>query len=224
MGYLPIKEDNDSILYMTLPLYTVLRTIYTLYERLLRAKEILYDYKTTKNLTSPLGAYKFQLFKQLLMHYIKAKESSKYEDFLEKLFGKDSWYLFSTMHKLVESLTKSIQTCLQCQFTGKLLDLGLISEMKPLVENEYLYLMLVSKMSINSTNGDKLIRAHLNKSSMVVSVNCLKSCYKGSLDEGKDKVFSNKVQEIQKSVELYLTITYPHNEPSNGSSKSPKKK
>lgn len=31
LGYLPIKDDNDSILYMTLPLYTVLRTIYTLY-------------------------------------------------------------------------------------------------------------------------------------------------------------------------------------------------
>jgi hypothetical protein len=100
---------------------------------MLKAREILYNYKLYRNFNSPLGDYKFKLFKELLMQYIKAKETSKYEDFVEQLFGKESAYLFSTMHKLVESLTKSIQLCLGCQFSGKLLDLNLQSDLKHLI-------------------------------------------------------------------------------------------
>ena len=106
----------------------------------------------------------------------------------------DSSYLFSTMHKLVETLTKSIQSCLNCQFSGRLLDLGLQSDLKHLIENEYLYLMMANKMSINSTSSDKIIRFHLDNRTMFASINYLTSCYQLVAEEGRDKQAFSKVQ------------------------------
>jgi hypothetical protein len=143
---------------------------------------------------------------------MKAKETSKYEDFIEQLFGKESAYLFSTMHKLIESLTKSIQSCLGCQFSGKLLDLSLQSDLKHLIENEYLYLMMVNKMSINSTSSDKIIRFHVDIDRMFASVNYLSSCYKLVTEEGKDKLATTKVQDLQRNVELFTTLPVAINE------------
>jgi len=116
------------------------------------------------------------------------------------------------MHKLVESLTKSIQSCLGCQFSGRLLDLSLQSDLKHLIENEYLYLMMANKMPINSSSSDKIIRFHLDTQTMLASINYLTSCYKLVVEEGRDKLALNKVQDLQKNVELFTTLPTTFNE------------
>lgn len=80
-------------------MHVVLRLIYTIYERLLKAMEILYDYARTGSLSGPVGAIKVNLFKILFMLHVKSKENSKFEDHLGELFGAES-YMFSTIYKL----------------------------------------------------------------------------------------------------------------------------
>ena len=103
-------------------MYVVLRMIYTLYERLLKAVEILHDYKNTKTLSGPVGGMKLALFKVLFMLCVKSKENSKFEDNLGELFGEEA-YLFSTIYKLLESLSKVLQTTAGDFFSTRLLDI-----------------------------------------------------------------------------------------------------
>ncbi|MBS1889766.1 MAG: hypothetical protein JST59_00605 [Actinobacteria bacterium] len=72
--------------------------------------------------------------------------------------------------------------------------------------------MMANKMSINSTNSDKLIRFHLDTETMFASVNYLTSCYKLVAEEGRDKQAVSRVQELQKNVELFTTLSSPVNE------------
>jgi hypothetical protein len=60
--------------------------------------------------------------------------------------------------------------------------------------------MMVNKMSINSTSSDKIIRFHFDTGRMFASINYLTSCYKLMSEEGKDKLATNKVQDLQRNV------------------------
>jgi hypothetical protein len=55
-------------------------------------------------------------------------------------------------------------------------------------------------MSINSTSSDKIIRFHFDTGRMFASINYLTSCYKLMSEEGKDKLATNKVQDLQRNV------------------------
>lgn len=78
------------------------------------------------------------------------------------------------MHKLVESLSKSIQTSFADTFSSKLLEFGLQNDFRRFTDNEYEYLMMVNKMALNAP-VDHLIRLHLSPTRLV-SINHVPSC------------------------------------------------
>lgn len=64
-------------------------------------------------------------------------------------------------------------------------------------------------MSISSTNSDKIIRFHLDNRSMVASINYLTSCYRLIAEEGRDKLGTLRIQELQKKIEQFTTTPVP---------------
>jgi len=52
LGYLPLKNENQSVVFMTPLIYGIIRTIYTLYERMLKARELLFNFRTTRNFST----------------------------------------------------------------------------------------------------------------------------------------------------------------------------
>lgn len=73
--YLPSKSDNNMVFYASESFYVFIRFLYTLYERVIRMFEILQDEE------------KIILFELLYFACMKCKESSRYEEALNNLFG-----------------------------------------------------------------------------------------------------------------------------------------
>lgn len=66
-SYLPMKSESKVVLYGSEHLYTLMRFIYALYERLIKMREISED------------SEKLTLFELLFFSCIKAKEGIRYE-------------------------------------------------------------------------------------------------------------------------------------------------
>lgn len=77
-AYLPLKSENSLVWYFSFNMYVVVRLIYTIYERLVKAFEILFKYDETKSFEGEEGKAKVNLFKILFMIHVKSKENSKF--------------------------------------------------------------------------------------------------------------------------------------------------
>lgn len=99
----PPKSKNNLVFYAVDNFYVFLRFLYALYERIIRMREVADSERKTK------------LFEILYFTCIKAKESARFEDSLNSLFGEYA-YLFSTFYKLLESLQKSVNAISLCPF------------------------------------------------------------------------------------------------------------
>ena len=62
----------------------------------------------------------------------------------------------------------------------------------------------------------------MNNKTSLITVNCFKSAYK-SWDDGKDRKLQEKIEDIQKSVEFYVTQPMIDNDPRNKGKKKEKK-
>ena len=67
-----------------------------------------------------------------------------------------------------------------------------------------MYLLQVNRLTISNLNSDNLFRVYHNHNNNLVTINYFKSCYK-SWDDGKDKKLEEKLDEMQKNVEFYVT-------------------
>jgi histone deacetylase complex regulatory component SIN3 len=101
-SFLPPKGVNNLVFYASENFYVFLRFFYALYERIIRMKEVSQDDR------------KVQIFQILYFACIKTKESTRFEDCLNALFGEHA-YLFTTFYKLLESLQKTLNHVSLCQ-------------------------------------------------------------------------------------------------------------
>lgn len=139
---------------------------------------------------------KIDLFYILLYACVRTKESSKFEENLNLLFGKYA-YLFSTIYKLLDNLIKSLSAFSNCPLAFQLYDLA---------ADEELYFLQLNRLCLNSgLTNMKLARLTYNKTDRVLYVNYLDSYYKSD-DSGKDMI--KKRADIAKGIEIYTIDNY----------------
>lgn len=130
--------------------------------------------------------------------------------------------MFSTIYKLFEALIKSFQAVSADTFSTKLLDLITTENNSSLINNESLYYIYVNRQTIGHTNSDSLFRIFYNHNNNLICVNFFKSPYK-SWDDGKDKKLEEKLDDIQRNVEFYVTQPIIDHDPKNKNKKKEKK-
>ena len=82
---MPLKNDLSKILYSNENFYIWIRLVYSLYERMIKAKQY------TENLC---------LFEMIITNSIRSKETNKLEEGLSQILN-DAAYLFSTLNKIL---------------------------------------------------------------------------------------------------------------------------
>ncbi|KRX11039.1 hypothetical protein PPERSA_01238 [Pseudocohnilembus persalinus] len=127
--YLPKQSKKNIVFYGTRYFQIVIRFIFTVYERFLKAKEeskVFEKNEKTQNLTqdeiTEIANKRYELFKQILYISFKQKDQNKMEDQLRSVFGKSAYLLF-TVEKLMSQLCKAISSFASEDLSKKLLEL-----------------------------------------------------------------------------------------------------
>lgn len=157
--YLPAKDEDTLVFYASESFYVFMRLLYTLFERIIRMREILADKE------------KILLFEILYYTCIKCKESSRSEEALNSLFGPKQAYIFTTFYKVVENLCKSLNAVSLCNITTYSLKI-----MKSKSEAAYIQLLNNYLLS-NDVTSTKLIRCAFGLSTRLLYINSLDSRY-----------------------------------------------
>jgi hypothetical protein len=93
----PAYKKGYSLLYSTELVYIVIKMISTIYERLLKARQLVESHSEEIFKTSKYSDERFDLFVSLVLLTLSSErklEANVYEDMVRELLGKDAYLLF----------------------------------------------------------------------------------------------------------------------------------
>jgi histone deacetylase complex regulatory component SIN3 len=93
----PSYKQGYSLLYGTELVYVVIKMISTIYERLLKARQLVEVHSEEIFKTEKYSSERFDLFVSLVLLTLSAErklEANAYEDMVRELLGKDAYLLF----------------------------------------------------------------------------------------------------------------------------------
>ncbi len=105
----PAYKKGYSLLYSTELVYIVIKMISTIYERLVKARQLVETRSEELFKTDKYSSERFDLFVSLLLLTLSTDrklEANIYEDLVRELLGKDAYLLF-VYDKLIATVSES---------------------------------------------------------------------------------------------------------------------
>lgn len=105
----PAYKTGYSLLYSTELVYIVIKMISTIYERLLKARQLVETRSEELFKTEKYSSERFDLFVSLVLLTLSSErklEANIYEDLVRELLGKDAYLLF-VYDKLIATVSET---------------------------------------------------------------------------------------------------------------------
>ena len=105
----PAYKKGYSLLYSTELVYIVIKMISTIYERLLKARQLVETRSEELFKTEKYSSERFDLFVSLVLLTLSSErklEANIYEDLVRELLGKDAYLLF-VYDKLISTVSET---------------------------------------------------------------------------------------------------------------------
>jgi len=105
----PAYKKGYSLLYSTELVYIVIKMISTIYERLLKARQLVETRSEELFKTEKYSSERFDLFVSLVLLTLSSErklEANIYEDLVRELLGKDAYLLF-VYDKLIATVSET---------------------------------------------------------------------------------------------------------------------